>query len=84
MPTEKVIPQADRLRRPPSLTPDLSRREAADVLGIGLAKLDQLVRDGALASYKLGAGRRSARRIRRDSLEAFRHGQSGWEPPEAA
>jgi hypothetical protein len=41
MPTEKVIPQADRLRRPPSLTPDLSRREAADVLGIGLAKLDR-------------------------------------------
>jgi len=61
--------------------PDASRREAAAILNCGLGKIDQLCADGTLVSYKLAPGRRGARRINRESLEAFRRGEN---PPEAA
>ncbi len=72
----KVIPQADRLRRPPTVESDFTRREAADLLGCGLCKVDELIADGTLASYKIGSNPRSGRRIRRDSIEALRRGSA--------
>ena len=66
----------------PAPLPDLSRSEAASLLGCGLGKVDALVRAGTLVSYKLAPGRRGARRINRESLEAFRRGEAT--PPEAA
>ena len=63
-----------RLKPTVSNAPDYTRREAADVLNIGLAKLDSLVSSGRLQSYKLGNSRRAARRIRRESVERLRQG----------
>ena len=60
----------------PALAPDLSRAEAASLLGCGLGKIDQLCADGTLVSYKLAPGRRGARRVNRESLEAFRRGET--------
>ena len=65
----------------PAPEADLSRRQAAALLGCGVGKIDQLCADGTLVSYKLAPGRRGARRINRESLEAFRRGET---PPEAA
>jgi excisionase family DNA binding protein len=65
----------------PAPLPDLSRREAAAILGCGLGKIDKLCADGTLRSYKLAATRRGARRITRESLEALRRGET---PQEAA
>jgi excisionase family DNA binding protein len=82
-------------RKPqPEVLPDLTRQQAADTLNVGLAKVDELVRDGVLQSYKLGESRRAGRRITRESVERLRRGRpvhvlqtenpSKWTPPEAA
>ena len=65
----------------PAPEADLSRRQAAALLGCGVGKVDELVAAGTLLSYKLSPGRRGARRINRESLERFRRGET---PPEAA
>lgn len=58
---------------PPS---DLTRQQAAHLLGCGLGKIDELIAAGVLEAYKLSPGRRGGRRIVRESLEAFRAGKA--------
>ena len=53
---------------------DLTRRQTADRLGVGLTTVDRLIADGKLESYKLDAGRRAGRRIVRESIERLRSG----------
>jgi len=57
------------------LGPDLTREEVAAWLRCSLGTVDELVNRNVLKSYKLGADKRSARRIRRDSVLEVRDGQ---------
>jgi excisionase family DNA binding protein len=82
-----------RKKPTPEVPQDLTRQQAADYLNVGLAKLDELVRDNVLQSYKLGYSRRAGRRITRESVERLRRGRpvelrktedlNNWTPPEA-
>ena len=69
--------QAPRTKAPVEVEPDLTRRQTAIALNASLSTVDQLIRDGRLESYKLGEGRRTARRIRPSAIEAFRARMSG-------
>lgn len=55
---------------------DLTRLETAEELGIGLTKVDRLIASGVLESYKLGQDKRSARRIKWESVQRLRNGET--------
>lgn len=54
---------------------DYTRTEVCEILNISTTKLDEMISRGEVKSYKLGNTRRSARRIRRESVEALRNGE---------
>ena len=52
---------------------DLTNDQAAELLNVSLTTINKLVREGLLKAYKLGADKRSGRRIVRESIERLRN-----------
>ena len=60
-----------------TIQPDFTIREVCVLFNCGPTKINKLIAEGKLESYKLNEDRRGGRRIKRESVVRFRDGHLG-------
>ena len=68
---ERGTPGRLGARRIPSVDEILTSREAREFLKIGRTKLWELSRDGSIPAYRVGSGKSSSLRYKREDLLAW-------------